>query len=253
MASVNGTAKTVNLRTPLYMNSHFRVALIGDHDYGGKLALRYHRLAQTLAPQIREHVRARFPASVDVCAITLLGSASAYRHYNDIDVCVLLRRTDPSVDTFGRKRQHNEKTQFQVTDERKVPFRKKVHIGYYDIDALTGGDFASSFFSKPVLFGEVPVLFGSQLPELLARMTDAYLYVFSNWMKQNNHRKAMHLLASACRGIYDYSVLTGKMLPTGFSKTVELLYGMENSDNYDYNGLADSGRVIGGWRSGLKG
>ena len=69
----------------LFDNSHYKVTSLASHHLADIIKIRYNTFRMSLVPQILGHIK-RKHNEVEVVFINLIGSASLYQQYEDIDI-----------------------------------------------------------------------------------------------------------------------------------------------------------------------
>lgn len=227
----------VSLDRGLFNNAHFLVARLAAPHFAPTLAKRYEDLSASLAPQIVDRV-----GDQKVQFIALLGSASMFRYYGDVDLVAGV--TEHHIDS--------ERLSLKVLDEGMVVEEKFVEIFYHEMKTIDPKDYIRYVFSKPILFGSAPNLFQDRLSELLTYAFDEALQVAAEKIGENDMRKGDHLLMAACRHAFSIVKNFDRPLPSSFEGVVRRLYDIDRGSTTDVTLLAAIKAQIEGWRTELR-
>lgn len=225
----------------LFNNSHFLVARLASPHFAPTLEARYRRLSSSLVPQILDGVKQTLGGEKNVNFIALLGSASTFRYYADIDLAVGISQCPVRT----------EKLHLNVVDESTVKTEKEVEIFYHDMGKINEQDYIRFIHSKPALYGTVPSLFKGRLKYLLSFAFTEALEKAGKSIDENAPKTADHLLMAACRHAFSLHTEFDSPLPTSFVRVVTKLVSLDHRSDGSILRLASIKAVIEDWRSEL--
>lgn len=220
MPTVNETAAR---RAALFNNAHYRVACMGDPALTVPLKKRYTNLAAAVVPAIESRVERIFHTEQMVEFIALLGSASVFKTFGDVDLTVGLKGNILPP----------EKIPLMIVDENDAQLRKIAEIFYYRTDRIGKKDYIRFIFSKPALCGQTPSLFQDKMPAMLSYATDEALFKAAENIGKGDYKRSDHLLMAALRHVFSLHTLGSTELPGSFRGLAASLLKMDEASTYE--------------------
>jgi hypothetical protein len=229
-------------RTSMFDNMYIEMARVIGRPYLDDLIKRYNSFREDLPAGVLAAIPASY-SGAQVNWLTLAGPAAGSMHYSKVNLNVFLT---------GKPECEN------MNQEHRIK-QYDVSLHFKDTDQLNYNKYLLFVFSKPVLWGSVPVLFADRIDGLIAfgirKSLAKSLDHINNINQLKDEKVEMGKACGFLMDVYRFALslyaLRSMNYPSNFVTSVKTLYEMDSMRKYDRDELLRIWNIA-AKKSGLK-